>query len=151
MKPTRIFLMSLLFAAPLLADPAMTWEFRDGRWQQLPAAATQPVLKDETLDRVEQMLVAGDWKQARVVVLDWLKQNPASPLRDRGLFLIAEVYYQGDDRVRSFYHLDELLDNYPESRLFYPALEKQYRIAEDYLSGHNDKFLGMSIVSRESS
>lgn len=141
--------VGILSTAVYAAAPAVTWEFRDGRWQQLPTVTTQPSLKDETLDRIEQMLNDGQWKQARVGILDWLKQNPASPLRDRGLFLIAEVYYQSDDRIRSFYHLDELMENYPESRFFYPSLEKQYKIADDYLSGHNDKFLGMSIIGRE--
>lgn len=153
MKREWILLAVLILfgvAYPLKAAGPMTWEFRDGRWQQLPAApTTQPTLQDEELDRIEQLLAAGQWKPARVAVLRWLKQNPGSPVRDKALLLIGEVYYQGDDRIRSFYHLDELLDNYPESRLFYPALEKQYKIADEYLEGRKDKFLGMRIVNRD--
>ncbi len=139
----------LLFCTAMVAAAPITWEFRDGRWQKLPAATTQPALHDATLDRIEQILAEGQWKPARVAILKWLTENPGSPLRDRGLFIIAQVYYVGDDRVRSFYHLDELLANYPESRLFYSALEMQYKIADEYLNGHKDTFLGMPIVGRE--
>ena len=138
----------LLLTAVAKASP-VTWEFRDGRWQQLPSTTTQPALRDETLDRIEQFLDQGQWKPARLLVLQWLKDNPSSPLRDRALFLIARVYYEGDDRIRAFYHLDELHEAYPESRFFYPALELKYRIAEEYLAGHKDTFLGMPIVTRE--
>ena len=145
---TSIALLLLLAAGTFAAAP-LTWEFRDGRWQQLPVATTQPEIRDETLDRVERYLAAGEWKPARVTVLTWLKEHPGSPIRDRGLFLIAQVYYQADDRIRSYYHLDEILQNYPESRLFYPALELQYKIADEYLNGHKDTILGMRIVGRE--
>src|SRR5947208_6928508 len=90
---------SLLLCTALASASPGTWEFRDGRWQQLPAAATQPAPSDPTLDRIEQFLDAGQWKPARVAILDWLKANPASPQRDRGLFLIARVYYEKDDRI----------------------------------------------------
>jgi len=139
----------LLLCAAVAGAGPLTWEFRDGRWQQLPNATTQPALVDETLDRIDQMLADNQWKPARVAILQWLTDHPGSPLRDRGLFIIARVYYEGDDHMRAFYHLDELLENYPESRLFYPALEMQYKIADEYLNGHNDRFLGMPIISRE--
>jgi outer membrane protein assembly factor BamD (BamD/ComL family) len=66
-------------------------------------------------------------------VLAWLKQHPKAPDRDRGIFLLAEAYYQYGDRIRAFYHLDELMDLHPESRLFYPAMEKQFEIADRFL------------------
>ncbi len=140
---------SILLCTAIAGAAPGTWEFRDGRWQQLPAAATQPAASDPTLDRVEQFLDAGQWKPARLTILQWLTDNPGSPLRDRGLFLIARVYFEKDDRIRAFYHLDELHDAYPESRYFYPALELKYKIAEEYLSGHKDTFLGMPIIDRE--
>ena len=34
------------------------------------------------------------------LVVPWLKDYPKAPERDRGLFLLAEVYYQKPDRIR---------------------------------------------------
>jgi outer membrane assembly lipoprotein YfiO len=127
-----------------------TWELRDGRWQAMPKApSTQPVARDPELDRIEQMLADGRWKPAKKALIAWEKANKASPLRDRALFLLADAYYQGDERVKAFYQLDELLEYYQDSRYFYPALEKQYQIADEYLSGYKDSWLGMRFVDRE--
>jgi outer membrane assembly lipoprotein YfiO len=132
-----VVLLPAFLAVPLYAQPA-------------PAApASQQTSRSEsnpTLDRAEALLKAGQWKAAHDLIVPWLKANPKAPDRDRGLFLLAEVYYQNGDRVRAFYHCDELMDNYPESRLFFPALQLQYDIADAYLNGFKDTFLGMRVV-----
>jgi outer membrane assembly lipoprotein YfiO len=38
------------------------------------------------------------------------------------------------------------MDEYPESKLFQPALQKQFDIAYDYLTGYKETFLGMRIL-----
>jgi len=110
---------------------------------------TQPYPANPTLDRAERLLAGRRWQQAHDLTVPWLKSHPKAPDRDRGIFLLAEVYYQSGDRIRSFYHLDELMDNYPESRLFYPALELQYEVADAYLRGYKLEFLGLPILSGE--
>ena len=136
--------------APAQTTQNSTWELRDGRWQQLPKTPTsQPVLRDPELDRIEKMLADGSWKPALKAILIWEKANKASPQRDRGLFLLADADYQSDQHIKAFYQLDELLEYYKDSRYFYPALEKQYKIADEYLSGYKDKWLGMRILSRD--
>lgn len=107
---------------------------------------SQQLEPNPVLDRAEAFLEHHRWKPAHDLLVPWLKAHPAAPDRDRALFLLAEVYYQSGDRMRAFYHLDELLDNYPESRLFFPALELQYEIADAYLNGYKNEFLGLRIV-----
>jgi len=112
--------------------------------QQTQNSAANPVL-----DRAEDNIVAHRWKAAHDLIVPWLKANPAASDRDRALYLLAQVYFQSGDRIRAFYHLDELLDTYPASRLYPAALELQYVIADDYLNGHKDTFLGFPILSME--
>ena len=69
-----------------------------------------------------------------------------TPQRDRAVFLLADVFYQADDRIKSFFYCDELMDEYPESKLFPAALQKQFDIADAYLSGYKDRFLFMRIL-----
>jgi outer membrane assembly lipoprotein YfiO len=141
-----------------------TWERdADGKWVQVEdraipptAAARTPTtgpsgdyIENPTLDRIEQQLAARRYRSAREPILRWIKDNIGAPDRDRGLFLLAEMYNQAGDKIRAFYHLDELMDYYPESRLFYPALEKQFAIADRFLKGHKRKFLGIPLLTTD--
>lgn len=134
-----------------LADtqPAKTWDFSGrGRWNEVPQPTTQSV-SNVTLDKVEQLLQSGQSEAALDQTLAWIKapENRLARDRDRGLYLLAEAYYRVDERITAFYHLDELLDYYPESRFFQPALEKQYQIADEFLKGHKRKLLGLPLLS----
>jgi outer membrane assembly lipoprotein YfiO len=132
-------------------QPTQTWTYQGGgQWAQ--KARTQPttqLIDNPTLDKVDRLLARHMFNTARSIVLDWLKKNSQAPDRDRGLFLLAEAYYQYGDRTRAFYHLDELMDTYGESRLFYPALEKQYQIADAYLRGYKNRLFGLPIMGAE--
>src|SRR5687767_2741195 len=127
-----------------------TWEFSDGDWPQVeqPRPETQDVdfIENAELDEVEALLARRRHGPARARVLRWLKRNLDAPDRDRGLFLLAEAYYRHGDRIRAFYHLDELMEYYPESRLYVPALEKQYAIADAYLRGYKRRLLGLPML-----
>src|SRR5215217_6762453 len=132
-------------------QPAKTWTYQGpGQWSQKPQ--TQPtteLIENPTLDKVDRLLSRHLFNTAKDIVLDWLRKNPQAPDRDRGLFLLAEAYYQYGDRTRAFYHLDELMDTYGGSRLFYPALEKQYQIADAYLRGYRNRLFGLPIMGAQ--
>jgi len=139
-----------LSAAPWAAHGAppatQTWQFRDGAWVATgaEAAATQPA-SDPTLDRAEALLARGKFNAARDLLLAWERTHKTSPERDRALLLLADAFYQYGDRVKAFYYCDEVMDAYPDSRLYYPALEKQYQIADSFLNGFKLRFLGMPV------
>ncbi len=138
-----------LYAGALAANPPAA-EFRDGRWQPIESAAPAPPPTDPQLDRVEQMLSAGQNTEALKLDLLWIKTHDRkAPLRDRAVFLLAQANYAIDDRIKAYYFCDEVMDEYPESKLFYPALQLQFKIADEFLSGHKMRFLGMPIVSAE--
>jgi outer membrane assembly lipoprotein YfiO len=138
---------SLAAPAAALAQPK-TEELQAGRWVQVDQTATRPTA-DPELARVEEMIVAGQYRAAGGRAVRWLKSNPASPQRDRALFLNAEALYRYGDRIKAFYYLDELMDTYPDSPLFYRALEKQYDIADAFLNGYKSRFLGMPVLERQ--
>lgn len=144
--------LSLALAAPASAE-SKTFEFSgDGQWSQVAApataleagsAATQPAGPIPTLDRVEHLLRERRSKQAEKLAIKWVLANPAHPQRDRGLFLIARSLYQYGNRIRAYYYLDQLMDEYPSSPHFYAALELQYTIADKYLDGYKRRFFGI--------
>jgi outer membrane protein assembly factor BamD (BamD/ComL family) len=124
-----------------------TWEFQNGSWVDIrpETAATAPA-DEPVLDQAEQLLYQGQFTLARKMLLAWEKTNKHSPSRDRCIYLLAEAFYQSDDRVKSFYYCDELMDEYPSSALFQKALKKQFDIADAFLNGYKRVFLWFRIL-----
>jgi outer membrane protein assembly factor BamD (BamD/ComL family) len=144
-----IVVLGLIFSACASAAVApRTAELRGGRWVEVDAPATD-VPRDERLERFDDMIDHGRYRAVRGQLVNWLKANPQSPVRDRALFLMARALYGYGDRIRAFYYLDELMDTYPESRFFYPALELQFTIADRYLEGYKRRFLGVPMFKAE--
>jgi outer membrane assembly lipoprotein YfiO len=137
-------------AANINVAPQLS-EFKDGRWQVVEGPASQPaeVERDPLIDNVENLISTGRSKDAIKTLVPWLKVNHTSPVRDRALYLMAQAQYRAGDRIKAFYYLDELLDNYPESPLFYTALNKQYDIADGYLNGYKRKVLFFNIGAED--
>ena len=125
-----------------------TWAYDNGKWPQVQQDIPREV-SDPVIDRAEKFLSNGESKTARDLLFAWERVHKDSPVRDRAIFLIAQSYYDEDERILAFYYLDEVMDEYPESRLFYLALRKQFDIADEYLSGHKRKFLGLPILSAD--
>jgi outer membrane assembly lipoprotein YfiO len=121
-----------------------TWEYAGaGNWPQVDYPSTEPTTPDPTLDRVEEMIRAGQNKAAAKLGIRWFLDHRTNPQTDRALFLIAQAWYQYGNRIKAFYYLDELMDEHPDSRYYGPALEKQYEIANGYLDGYKRRFLGI--------
>jgi outer membrane assembly lipoprotein YfiO len=150
---TSLFILASLLLAPQLhADPPAA-EFKNGHWQPIAPPPAAAVANDPELDHMQQLLDVGDAPAALNVGLYWVKHHSnKAPQRDRALFLISMAKFNvdsGDDRISAYYYLDELMDEYPDSKLFYPALDQQYVIADAYLRGHKGKLFGLPIVPME--
>ncbi len=143
--------MLCVSSASLLAadnfDPK-TEELQGNRWITIEQPSSQPA-SDPALSYIEDLIDARRYSEASDRCVKWLIQNKTSPLRDRALFLNAEALYRYGDRVKAFFYLDELMDEYPESRLFYTALDKQYQIADGFLNGYKSRFVGLAILDRQ--
>ena len=131
-------------AAPAAAPPA--WELKPGgQWQQATSPTSQPA-PDDTLDRVEDMLQSKQSDAAHKLCLAWIRGHPNHPFRDRAVYLLGMANFMNGDRIESVYDFDEVMELYPNSRFFYPALEQQYIIADQFLRGYKRRFLGMAIL-----
>jgi len=148
---SKLRVRALLVAAVVCCASAIaqaelkTWEFSgNGQWPQVATSApsTQSSPAPE-LDRAAELLEQRSARNAEKITIQWLKVHKSHPQRDRALFLIARALYDYGNRIRAFYYCDELLDEYPDSRFFYPALELQYNVADHYLNGYKRRFLGL--------
>lgn len=158
MKGPRLALLALFVLAACGGAAGQdrkppTWELGSGgRWRPTDAPATQPIA-DETLDRVEEMIRNGQGSAAKKIVVAWIRSRPKdAPNRDRAVFLLGQANFVigSSARISAFYNFDEVLDLYPDSRYFYPALERQFDIADAYLRGYKNRFIGLPMLSAES-
>jgi outer membrane protein assembly factor BamD (BamD/ComL family) len=138
----------LLALTPLAWAAPKSSELHGGHWVDVENPTTQPAADPELL-RLEQMITDGKNKEAVKQIVVWLRREKDSPLFDRGLYLEAEALYQYGNRIKAFFYLDELLDDYPESALYSQALEKQYQIADDFLNGYKRRFLKIPMLGGE--
>jgi len=132
-----------LLSASLMAQTSKNWELRPDRsWEEINRSAPQPEA-DPDLNRAQTMLIQGKFDSAKKILFRWVK-NPATrahPQRDRALLLTAEALFQYGDRIKSFYYCDQLLDEYPDSRYYAVALQKQYEIGDAFLDGYKLRFM----------
>ena len=161
LRAPRVIAVLLSLPSVLLAQET-SWELRAGRWQQVDNPTTAPI-GDETLDRAAAMLQNRQYESARRVAINWIKSRQPkknataqpsqlvapTPNRDRAIYILGMANFHAGNRIMAFYNFDEILDLYPASRYYYPALEQQYEIADAYLRGLKRKFLGLPILSAE--
>jgi outer membrane assembly lipoprotein YfiO len=142
--------------AAVLAQPTQpagnapqTIELRNGQYWEPVANPTTAPTSDETLDRAERLVGNNNNSAARKILVAWLRREHASPLRDRALYILGLANYQYGDRIESYYNFEELLDRHTDSKYFYPALEKQYQIADAYLGGYKRRLLWMPLLGAQ--
>ncbi len=139
-------------AATASAEKKVSEYSGHGQWHDIaPTVPANQPIANPVLDQVQRLLDVGRPDDAHDILKPWMKANPNAPDRDRAVFLLADVYYRegSRDRFKAFYFLDELMDKYPASRFYGPALAKQYQIADEYLNGYKNSFLGLHVLSAE--
>lgn len=118
----------------------------DGSWRQTdPATLTTQQAPEPGLAPARRLMEQGRYTAAFESTVRWLLANRESSNRDQGLLLAAEALHEAGDHVKAFYYCDELLDTYPNSRLWFPALELQFRIGDRFLSGWRRTVLGVPL------
>jgi outer membrane assembly lipoprotein YfiO len=167
----------LLSASVLLAQP-QTWELRGDQFQPVEQSpTTRPAVESvPVIERAESLIGRGAYMSGKNLLVDWLNADRRAverelrqrglttieieqyfqeetdwghPLRDRAIYLVGEAYYRYGDRVRAFYHFDELMDQRPDSPLFYDALQRQYDIADAFLKGYRTRIFGIPLLTNE--
>ncbi|MFT3786045.1 MAG: outer membrane protein assembly factor BamD [Tepidisphaeraceae bacterium] len=113
-----------------------------------PTQAQRPASLDE-LNAIDAILTQGRYGQAFDRLQTWFKRYPDSGVRDRALLMSADALIGLDERIKAFYYCDELMDRHPESAFYAAALQKQYDIADAYLNGARDTWLGMHLLDRD--
>ncbi|MGN6626604.1 MAG: outer membrane protein assembly factor BamD [Tepidisphaeraceae bacterium] len=135
-------------SAPATPPPtSRTFELTNGRFTEVPSTNPETLPKpDPKLKQIESIIDRHDFEAARAQLLGWLLSHKGDPNYDFACYLMAQTLNGEDDPIRAFYYCDELMDGYPASQYFTPALQLQYDMGDSLLNGRQLKLLGLRIL-----
>ncbi len=130
-------------ASAVLAAPA-GWQLRNGSW--VPLVQPSMGTPDGEVAEMIRELEAGETKLVIHRAKQWVKVNKLHPLMPQVLLLQGDAEVARGNKYKALYSYEEMLINYPTSDLYMPALQREFNIADAFLSGYKRKFLGMRIL-----
>ena len=141
---------AVLFSATASAAPA-GWELRNGTWVPLvePGSGTpesQVVQMIRDLQAAAASPVHMGAAQLVKTTKKWEKAHKNHPLMPQVLLIQGDAEMVRGHKYASLYPYEDLLNNYPQSDLFVPTLEREYKIADAFLSGEKRVFIWFKIL-----
>jgi outer membrane protein assembly factor BamD len=142
----RIIIISLVIFFVLSVSPAFSywiWTPKTGKWTN-PKTAVKPTPKEQ-FDFAKAMYDKKDYKDAKREFQKLIKSYPKS-------FEAAESqYYQGlieealDNLYEAYKEYQRVVDKYPFSERIQEIIDREYKIAEAFMSGAKRKALGVNL------
>jgi outer membrane protein assembly factor BamD len=135
-----VFLLALPFraSAPLIYRPGEGWTYEpyggEGKWQQ-PRAKDQLEVAQAAFDKKAYSLAL---KASRRVVQKW----PLSDFAPRAQYLVARCYEAMGNEEKAFKAYQTLLEKQPKITNCDEILQRQYKIANQFLGGKWFKLWG---------
>ncbi len=103
-------------------------------WMPLTEAVAEPPTVPPALDEARALLRAGEPRDARDVLENWLADNQADPRYFEGLFLMGETYFETGDFWKAVEHYHTVAEN-TAGELFRMANRRCVDVARAFLSG----------------
>lgn len=115
-----------------------------GQWITAEQAHRAP---EGVLGQAQERMDAGKGRAAEKILKKYLKHNPDAPDRAAALMLYGDCAFVGQRYWRAHKRYQRVLDEYPDSDEFAPALRRQLDIARAWLEGKKRRFAGVFKIS----
>ncbi|HVX86440.1 MAG TPA: outer membrane protein assembly factor BamD [Phycisphaerae bacterium] len=126
-----------------LAAPA-GWQLQNGSW--VPIVQPSPDSPEGQVAQMIQDLADNHTGDLIYNAKQWIKKNKTNPLMPQVLLLQGDAEVKRGNRYKALFSYEALVNNYPNSDLYLPVLQREYGIADSFLLGYKRKFLGMRIL-----
>ena len=137
-------LLAALFVCTIAS--AATWRLdSEGDWQPI---ATEP--HEEYLHAVadlKDLIRSGDSKAVEASLAQIKDEFPQYVGPDLDLFIAGELQYRKDHFGRAMARFEKLLKDNPASEFAAPVMEREFDIAQAYMTGHKKMVLGFIRIS----
>lgn len=149
-RPRRSRLAAGLVVVGLMAIamPAGAQEYRlgdDDEWEAVREnAAGSPAAQ---LERIRAQLADGNWDRVEFLATRWIDSHTDHRLAPEAYLIRGDALFGRGDQYEALFDYEYLIRAYPGSDAFVRALEREYRIALNFISGRKRKVLGFRVAS----
>lgn len=137
-----LFLLQPLFLFPTLAY--WVWSPETGKFVN-PEGAVQDSAQEQ-FEYAMQLYKERDLDGAKEQFRNLLKKYPGSRVAPEAQYRLGTIYEEEKEYRKAFHAYKTLVESYPQSERVDEVIEREYRIANLFLSGRKGKILGMAIL-----
>ncbi len=135
-----IVLLAVVVSPPGLFAAEGEVEWAGGKWVNSASPAQGSSAGELAIIRQHQE--AGNRRDTVRAVKKFIEKYPTDSLRQEAMLLAGEAQREGDRYWQAFEWYERLANEYPNGKYFQRALERQFKIAEEFLSGKKRVVLG---------
>lgn len=125
------------------AYPFWIWSPKTGKWVN-PKYAVKPTPKEQ-LEHAQGIYNEKEYKQAKREFQKLIKYYPKSLEAAEAQFYLGLVEEAQDNLYQAYLAYQKVIDKYPFSERIQEIIEKQYRIAEEFMAGKKRHALGINL------
>lgn len=149
MRRTFALIACLCLAADAVAQPVEMKFDASGRWTPVEAAAPSP--DQAVMDKARTYLAEDKPTYAKSLLNTWIDKNEfsESSYLAEAYLLRADAKTAAGSEYRALYDYEVVCKDFPATREFVKAVERELEIGIRYVNGYKRKFLGMRITNAE--
>lgn len=141
MKRIPIICLALVFLFATHSYAYWIWTPKTGKWVNPKTAVKQG--PKEQFDFAKSLYAAQNYEEARREFKKLLKNFPKSFEASESQYYLGVVEEQAGDLYAAFQAYQKVIDKYPFSERIQEIIEREYAIAEKFMSGHKRKAAGI--------
>ena len=141
----RIIIISFVFWAFLInsAYPFWVWTPKTGKWIN-PKSAVKPTPKEQ-LDYALSLYDIKNYKEADREFKKLLKSYPRSSEASESQYYLGLIEEAQGNLYEAYLAYQKVIDKYPFSERIQEIIEREYRIAEAFMTGQKRKIIGVTL------
>lgn len=131
----------LAFFVAISAEGADTYHLKGGKdWEKIGQTDDGDYIV--AISKVKQLIAKGKHKDAAKAIDELKTAFPGFAGEDLDALTAAELLFAKKKFVKASRKYEEFLDDFPDSRFYETAMERQFSIADAFIKGHKRSVLG---------
>ncbi len=139
-----LFLLLLCFFPALSLRAAWVWSPASGKFVNSEGAAQGTA--EEDFDYAMKFYREKNLKVAMEKFREITKKYPSAKVAPEAYYRLGTVYEETGDFLKAFKTYKTLVESYPQSERFSEVIEREFHIANIFLSGKKAKLAGLEIL-----
>jgi outer membrane assembly lipoprotein YfiO len=145
MKTKKVLTFFFLFVFPSLSLQAYwVWSPETGKFVNPESGAQDSA--EEQYDTAMKLFRDKNLDAAEEKIKEILKRHPNSKTAPEAQYRLGTIYEEKNDFLKAFKAYKVLVETYPQSERFNEVIEREFRIANLFLSGKKAKLAGLEIL-----